>query len=35
MNKLELYCVTDKRVEQLETTNYNLAAVRKDYLKII
>ena len=32
MNKLELYCVTDKRVEQLETTNYNLAAVGKERL---
>ena len=32
MNKLELYCVTDKRVEQLEKTNYYLAAVGKERL---
>tara|TARA_B100000035_G_C20998778_1_gene553832 strand:+ start:518 stop:1324 length:807 start_codon:yes stop_codon:yes gene_type:complete len=32
MNNLEIYCVTDKRIKQLENTNYNLAAVGKNNL---
>ena len=30
MNNLEIYCVTDKRLEYLENSDYNLAAVGKN-----